>query len=46
MDGVKVSIRDVQAALLTMFSSKTILIGHSLESDLNALKVSLFYRLY
>ena len=32
--GVKTTLRDVQAVLLMMFSSKTILIGHSLESDL------------
>jgi RNA exonuclease 1 len=37
--GVKTRLRDVQAVLLMMFSSKTILIGHSLESDLKALKV-------
>ena len=37
--GVKTTIRDVQAVLLSMFSDKTILIGHSLESDLKALKV-------
>ncbi|XP_020939874.1 RNA exonuclease 1 homolog isoform X2 [Sus scrofa] len=34
-----ISLRDVQAVLLSMFSSDTILIGHSLESDLLALKV-------
>lgn len=33
------TIRDVQAVLLSMFHSKTILIGHSLESDLKALKL-------
>lgn len=33
------SLRDVQAVLLSMFHSKTILVGHSLESDLNALKI-------
>ena len=37
--GVKTTIRDVQAVLLSMFSSDTILCGHSLESDLKALKV-------
>nr|CAG4643740.1 EOG090X01LQ [Lepidurus arcticus] len=36
---VKTTIRDVQAALLSMFSDKTILIGHSLDSDLRALKL-------
>ncbi|ERE72426.1 putative RNA exonuclease 1 like protein [Cricetulus griseus] len=34
-----VTLRDVQAVLLSMFSADTILIGHSLESDLLALKV-------
>ncbi|XP_047410239.1 RNA exonuclease 1 homolog [Sciurus carolinensis] len=33
------NLRDVQAVLLTLFSADTILIGHSLESDLLALKV-------
>ncbi|XP_014348705.1 RNA exonuclease 1 homolog [Latimeria chalumnae] len=33
------SIRDVQAVLLNMFNADTILIGHSLESDLIALKL-------
>ncbi|XP_032214101.1 RNA exonuclease 1 homolog isoform X2 [Mustela erminea] len=33
------SLRDVQAVLLSMFSADTVLIGHSLESDLLALKV-------
>ena len=40
MEGVTVTIRDVQAVLLNMFSNKTILIGHSLESDFKALKVN------
>ncbi|XP_069170819.1 RNA exonuclease 1 homolog [Procambarus clarkii] len=39
MQDVKTTIRDVQAALLTLFSDKTILIGHSLESDFHALKL-------
>nr|XP_020864490.1 RNA exonuclease 1 homolog isoform X2 [Phascolarctos cinereus] len=34
-----ITLRDVQAVLLNMFSSDTILIGHSLESDLFALKL-------
>ncbi|XP_019513014.1 PREDICTED: RNA exonuclease 1 homolog isoform X1 [Hipposideros armiger] len=34
-----ISLRDVQAVLLSLFSADTILIGHSLESDLLALKV-------
>ncbi|KAL1777489.1 RNA exonuclease 1-like [Sigmodon hispidus] len=33
-----VRLRDVQAMLLSLFSTETILIGHSLESDLLALK--------
>ncbi|EPQ12730.1 RNA exonuclease 1 like protein [Myotis brandtii] len=33
------SIRDVQAALLTLFNAHTILIGHGLQSDLLALKL-------
>ncbi|XP_051012855.1 RNA exonuclease 1 homolog [Acomys russatus] len=33
-----VRLRDVQAVLLSLFSTETILIGHSLESDLLALK--------
>lgn len=33
------SLRDVQAILMSMFHSKTILVGHSLESDLKALKL-------
>ena len=37
--GVTTRLRDVQAVLLSKFSSETILIGHSLESDLKALKV-------
>lgn len=35
-----ITLRDVQAVLLSMFSADTILIGHSLESDLLALKVA------
>ncbi len=34
-----ITLRDVQAVLLSMFSAESILIGHSLESDLLALKV-------
>ncbi|XP_055905651.1 RNA exonuclease 1 homolog isoform X2 [Eupeodes corollae] len=33
------TLRDVQGILLSMFHSKTVLIGHSLESDLKALKL-------
>ena len=39
MEGVEVGIREVQAHLLTMFSAKDMLLGHSLESDLRALKL-------
>ena len=42
MAKVKITLKDVQKALLSMFSDKTILIGHSLESDLHSLKVSFF----
>lgn len=40
MEDVTTTIRDVQAVLLSLLSDKTILMGHSLESDLRALKVS------
>lgn len=36
---VRTTIRDVQAVLLSYFSDKTILIGHSFESDLRALRL-------
>ena len=36
---VTTKLRDVQAVLLSKFSSETILIGHSLESDLKVLKL-------
>ncbi|GFQ86698.1 RNA exonuclease 1 homolog [Trichonephila clavata] len=39
LKNVRTTIRDVQAVLLCMFNNKTILIGHSLESDLKALKI-------
>nr|CAG4643032.1 EOG090X01LQ [Ilyocryptus agilis] len=39
LTNVKTTIRDVQAVLLSKFSDRTILIGHSFESDLCALKV-------
>ena len=39
MYGVTTTLLDVQATLLTMFNSKTILIGHSLESDFKVLKL-------
>ncbi|XP_069694288.1 RNA exonuclease 1 homolog [Periplaneta americana] len=39
MTGVHTSIYDVQATLLSFIYDKTILIGHSLESDFKALKL-------
>ncbi|XP_012280594.1 RNA exonuclease 1 homolog [Orussus abietinus] len=39
MKDVTTTILDVQATLLTMFSDKTVLVGHSLESDFKALKL-------
>ncbi|XP_023945435.2 RNA exonuclease 1 homolog [Bicyclus anynana] len=39
MSEVRTTLLNVQATLLTMFNSKTILIGHSLESDFKALKL-------
>lgn len=39
MEGVTTSLLDVQATLLTMFSDKTVLVGHSLESDFKALRL-------
>ncbi|XP_074642414.1 uncharacterized protein LOC141899788 [Tubulanus polymorphus] len=36
---VTTTLRDVQAVLLSLFNTQTILIGHSLESDLIALKL-------
>ncbi|XP_050450091.1 RNA exonuclease 1 homolog [Cataglyphis hispanica] len=39
MKDVTTTILDVQATLLTMFSDKTILVGHSLESDFKALRL-------
>ena len=38
--GVTTTIREVQAVLLSMVHKDTILVGHSLESDLKATKVS------
>ena len=44
LDNTTITLRDVQAVLLSMFSAESILLGHSLESDLLALKVlSTFY---
>ncbi|XP_077391152.1 RNA exonuclease 1 homolog [Festucalex cinctus] len=39
LDGATITLRDVQAVLLCMFSAESILVGHSLESDLLALKL-------
>ncbi|MFT7808751.1 RNA exonuclease 1 homolog isoform X2 [Arapaima gigas] len=39
LESTTISLRDVQAVLLSMFSADTILVGHSLESDLYALKL-------
>ncbi|XP_070603168.1 RNA exonuclease 1 homolog [Erythrolamprus reginae] len=39
LENASINLRDVQAVLLSMFSADTILIGHSLESDLFALKL-------
>ncbi|CAN9500319.1 unnamed protein product [Ophioblennius macclurei] len=39
LEDTTVNLRDVQAVLLSMFSAESILVGHSLESDLVALKL-------
>nr|CAD7442451.1 unnamed protein product [Timema bartmani] len=39
LENVSTTIFDVQAALLGLFSNKTILVGHSLDSDFKALKI-------
>ncbi|KAG9351244.1 hypothetical protein JZ751_025136 [Albula glossodonta] len=39
LEGTIITLRDVQAVLLSMFSADSILVGHSLESDLFALKL-------
>ncbi|XP_077331948.1 RNA exonuclease 1 homolog isoform X1 [Lithobates pipiens] len=39
LENTQITLRDVQAVLLCMFSCDTILLGHSLESDLFALKL-------
>ncbi|XP_050679397.1 RNA exonuclease 1 homolog [Leptidea sinapis] len=39
MMNVRTTLLEVQATLLAMFNSRTILIGHSLESDFKALKL-------
>jgi RNA exonuclease 1 len=43
LSGVRTTIRDVQAVLLSKFSDKTILIGHSFDSDLKALRVIKYF---
>ncbi|KAM4053383.1 RNA exonuclease 1 homolog isoform 2-T2 [Anomaloglossus baeobatrachus] len=39
LQNTTITLRDVQAVLLSMFSCDSVLIGHSLESDLYALKL-------
>ncbi|XP_054706424.1 RNA exonuclease 1 homolog [Uloborus diversus] len=39
LQNVRTTLHDVQAVLLCIFNDKTILIGHSLESDFKALKL-------
>ncbi|KAI1280756.1 putative exonuclease GOR [Halotydeus destructor] len=39
LDGVKTTLGDVQQHLLKLFNESTILVGHSLDSDLKALKL-------
>lgn len=39
LDEINVSLKDVHEKLLSLIGDKTILIGHSLESDLKALKL-------
>nr|XP_061831812.1 RNA exonuclease 1 homolog [Nerophis lumbriciformis] len=39
LENTTITLRDVQAVLLSMFSAESILLGHSLESDLLALKL-------
>ncbi|XP_075719821.1 RNA exonuclease 1 homolog isoform X2 [Rhinoderma darwinii] len=43
LQNTSITLRDVQAVLLCMFSCDSILIGHSLESDLFALKDELYF---
>ena len=42
MVGVETSLQEVQSDLLKLFFTDTILLGHSLESDLTALKVTVY----
>lgn len=39
LDDINTRLEDVQRDLLEMFSSKSILVGHSLDSDMKALKI-------
>jgi RNA exonuclease 1 homolog len=39
LDSVSTTLEDVQESLLNIINSQTILIGHSLENDLKALKI-------
>ncbi|KAJ7992949.1 hypothetical protein DPEC_G00267380 [Dallia pectoralis] len=39
LENATITLRDVQAVMLNMFNAESILIGHSLESDLFALKI-------
>uniref|UniRef100_A0A336LED7 CSON004167 protein n=1 Tax=Culicoides sonorensis TaxID=179676 RepID=A0A336LED7_CULSO len=39
LENVKTTIREVQAVLLSMFHADTILVGHSLDSDMKAVKL-------
>ena len=40
LEGVTTTLADVQLALLGLISPRTILVGHSLEHDMRALKMS------
>jgi RNA exonuclease 1 len=40
LDGVKTSLSDIQARLLKLLTPRAILVGHSLDSDLQALKLT------
>jgi len=42
LDGVTTQLQDVQRDLLAIISADTILVGHSLENDLKAMKVIKF----
>lgn len=40
LENVETTLKDIQTELLALFSEDTVLLGHSLESDLNALKLT------